>query len=49
MAAVGRTITWFEGVRAWTGEGEAWAVISLAYPSSAGLRLGQGSWQMASS
>ena len=46
MAAVGQTMTWSEQVGAWTGEGEAGAVISLAHPSPNGLLKG---WQMASS
>ena len=41
MAAIGRMMTWFERVGAWTGEGEAWAVISPMHPSLAGPRLGQ--------
>ena len=44
MAAIGRTMTWSKRVGAWTEEGEAWAVISLASP-----RLGQEGWWMASS
>ena len=41
MAAIGQMMTWSEQVGAWTGEGEAWAVISLAHPSPASPRLGQ--------
>ena len=49
MAAMERMMTWSRQVEAWTEEGEAWAVISSAHPSPAGLRLGQEGWWMASS
>ena len=40
MAAIGQMMTWSERVGAWTGEGEAWVVISPTYPSPTGPRLG---------
>ena len=41
MAVIRWMMTWFERVEAWTGKGEAWAVISSAHPSLAGPRLSQ--------